>query len=49
MFYRIFNINCETNLISTNDNEQAKPVALNQANQLHRTAANLACAVLEVE
>ena len=49
MFYRIFNINCETNLISANDNEQAKPVALNQANQLHRTAANLACAVLEVE
>ena len=46
-FYRIFNINCETDVISDNDNEQAEPVALNQANQLHQTAANLACAALE--
>nr|DAY07308.1 MAG TPA: Ail/Lom protein [Caudoviricetes sp.] len=47
-FYRIFNINCETDVISDNDNEQAKPVALNQATQLHQTAANLACVALDV-
>lgn len=47
-FYKIFNINCETNIISDNDDEHIRPVALSQATQLHKTAANLACLALEV-
>lgn len=46
-FWKIFNINCRTNMISDNDDASVKPFALNQATQLHQTAANLACVALE--
>ena len=47
-FSKGFKINCETNIILEDENIFAKPFALNQATQLHQTAANLACVALDV-
>ena len=47
-FSKGFKINCETNIILEDENIFAKHFTINQATQLHQTAANLACVALDV-